>query len=105
MNYYYYYYYYYFHFFPSLGHDMQSLLYDFLDELLYVFSSKYVICFNVEVTELDKKQFRIKAKCEGEEFDLKKHPQGTEVKAITYSAMQIIDKENEGEGAHIYVII
>nr|XP_046165658.1 protein archease-like [Oncorhynchus gorbuscha] len=29
----------------------------------------------------------------GEEFSLVKHPQGTEVKAITYSAMQVHDIE------------
>ncbi len=38
----------------------------------------------------------------GEEFSLEKHPQGTEVKAITYSAMQIIQNEEKNE---LFVII
>jgi SHS2 domain-containing protein len=35
-------------------------------------------------------------------FSLAKHPQGTEVKAITYSAMQIL---RVGNDTHIYVIV
>ena len=38
----------------------------------------------------------------GETFDLDKHPQGTEVKAITYSAMQIREAPNFCE---VFVII
>jgi len=36
----------------------------------------------------------MQAQGKGELFSLKKHPQGTEVKAITYSAMQIHVKED-----------
>ena len=38
----------------------------------------------------------------GEKFDLEKHPQGTEVKAITYSAMQIHEKADRCD---LYVIV
>ena len=85
--------------------DLDGLLYKFLDELLYLFSADpYIICKKLKITELDLEKFTIKCSCYGEPFDLDKHPQGTEVKAITYSAMQIVQNEKEGK-VDIFVII
>lgn len=78
--------------------DMVGLLYHFLDELLFVFSAEpFMIGKKVKILEFDKEAFRIKAKVFGEVFDLGKHPQGTEVKAITYSNMQVWDNPNQHE--------
>lgn len=85
--------------------DMMGLLYHFLDELLFLFSVEpFLICKKLEITEFNVEEFRIICKCFGEEFQIGRHPQGTEVKAITYSAMQIIDepKDNKFE---VFVII
>ena len=45
----------------------------------------------------------------GEKFDLTKHPQGTEVKAMTYSEMQIHGLEKEADGGNgkvdLFVIV
>ncbi|KAK7072645.1 Protein archease [Halocaridina rubra] len=85
------------------GDDMESLLFHFLDECLFIFSAEpFFIARKVVITEFDKESFSIKATLYGEEFDLGKHPQGTEVKAITYASMQIYDKENQHE---LFVII
>ncbi|KAG8192959.1 hypothetical protein JTE90_028082 [Oedothorax gibbosus] len=85
------------------GHDMISLLYNYLDEFLYIFSAEpYFIARKVEILEFDKENFKIKARGYGEIFDLDKHPQGTEVKAITYSNMQVHENENRCE---LFVII
>ncbi|KAF5284606.1 hypothetical protein FQA39_LY16964 [Lamprigera yunnana] len=77
------------------GHDLESLLFHFLDELLFLFSCEpYLICSKLVITEflMEGEDFTIRCKCYGEEFTLGKHPQGTEVKAITYSAMQIVNE-------------
>lgn len=84
------------------GHDLQSALFNFLDEWLFTFSAEpFFIPFKVEITEFsrtkisdDEENIVIKAVGFGETFSLDKHPQGTEVKAITYSAMQIHESEN-----------
>lgn len=93
------------HSIEATADDMMGLLYHFLDELLFLFSVEpFLICKKLVITEFNTEEFRIVCKCYGEEFQIGKHPQGTEVKAITYSAMQIIDepKDNKFE---VFVII
>uniref|UniRef100_A0A673THH1 Protein archease n=1 Tax=Suricata suricatta TaxID=37032 RepID=A0A673THH1_SURSU len=71
------------------GDDLQSLLFHFLDEWLYKFSAdEFFIPREVKVLHIDQRNFKVRSIGWGEEFSLSKHPQGTEVKAITYSAMQ-----------------
>ena len=89
----------------SSGHDLHSALFNFLDEWLFNFSADpFFIPFKIEITEFERAEddIRIKSVGYGETFELNKHPQGTEVKAITYSAMQICEKENFSE---VFVII
>uniref|UniRef100_A0A8C2ZA40 Protein archease n=1 Tax=Cyclopterus lumpus TaxID=8103 RepID=A0A8C2ZA40_CYCLU len=78
----------------SEGDDMESLLFHFLDDWLYKFSAElFFVPREVKVLHIDRMHFKIRSIGWGEEFSLAKHPQGTEVKAITYSAMQIHDIE------------
>ncbi|XP_060518206.1 protein archease-like [Cylas formicarius] len=91
----------------ATGHDLESLLFHFLDELLFLFSCEpFLICSKLTITEFltEGEELMIKCKCYGEEFTLGKHPQGTEVKAITYSAMQIVN-EPEKSRFEVFVII
>ncbi|KAM9319246.1 protein archease isoform 2-T2 [Gastrophryne carolinensis] len=84
------------------GNDLLSLLYNFLDEWLYKFSAdQYFIPREVKVLHIDRMGLKIRSIGWGEEFSLDKHPQGTEVKAITYSAMQICEEEKP----EVFVII
>lgn len=85
------------------GEDLQSLLFHFMDEWLFIFSAEpFFFAKKVTITEFDLENFKIKSIGYGEEFDISKHPQGSEVKAITYSNMQIYDDEEKHE---VFVII
>jgi len=110
----------------AFGKDLIDLLFNFLDACLYAYGSDYFLCNRIKVTYLgpssmveatggnifERKKddmLSIRAHCFGELFNEGKHSshQGTEVKAITYSAMQIFLEdgsviraggENEDEG-------
>lgn len=97
------------------GHDLASLLYALLDEFLFSFNTQRVVCREVQIVALDLEKFTIRATGYGERFQMGKHPQGTEVKAITYSNMQILsdfkpnqdeqDISGASEPAHVFVIV
>nr|SVE73304.1 EOG090X0IKX [Ceriodaphnia reticulata] len=87
----------------AMGEDIQSLLFHLLDEFLFLFSAEpFFIARKVKITSFDRENFKISATGFGEMFNLEKHPQGTEVKAITYSNMQVHDTVNMHE---VFVII
>lgn len=83
--------------------DIINLVFKWLDEWLFKFCAEpFFIPCKIEIREFDPLKGYIKATGYGEVFDLAKHPQGTEVKAITYSNMQV---HNDKETNDIYVII
>lgn len=75
--------------FEVKAHDIESLVFTLLDEFLYRFATNEWIPCDVRIQSLDLDQFTIRVTGYGERFTLAKHPQGTEIKAITYSNMQI----------------
>lgn len=141
------------------GHDLPSLLFAYLDEFLFRFSTEAFVVKRATILDLQRPPpspsegqegperedaeggagmaaaaaYRIRVRAEGEGFDLAKyvkwrlarwcmrgvlvpglglmcalsfhirrHPQGTEIKAITYSNMQIHEKDGR---ADVYVIV
>lgn len=63
------------------------------------------LCYQkVKITNFDRGNFKISAMALGEEFTIGKHTQNAEVKAITYSAMQILDRP-ESERPELFVIV
>jgi len=77
--------------------DKESLLFDFLSEFLYIFDVEELVFSEISVETIMKKQekYYLKAILKGETFNKIVHEIGTEVKAITYSFMEINEnKEN-----------
>ncbi|KAL3998032.1 Protein archease [Acanthocheilonema viteae] len=85
------------------GIDMVSLMARLLDEALFAFSTEpFFIGRIARVIKIDREKFEVQVRCWGESFDLNRHPQGTEIKAITYSNMQVNESSNRTD---IYVIV
>ena len=83
--------------------DILNLVFKWLDEWLFLFSAEpFFIPRKIVIIEFDAERGYIKATGYGEQFDINKHPQGTEVKAITYSNMQVHKDKPTND---IYVII
>lgn len=98
------------HRFKAEGDDLEGLLYHFLDELLFMFAAEpFLIGRKVVIDSMDTVKFVIEGSVYGEPFDLNKHPAGTEIKAITYSAMQIYQSEKgdqtKKDKVEIYIIV
>ena len=77
--------------------DKEALLFDFLSEFLFIFDVEGLVFNEIDIESIKKinKQYELEAIVRGEEFDKKKHDVGTEVKAITYSFINI-DESTEG---------
>jgi len=83
--------------------DLESLLYKFLSEWLEVYGTEdYFVARKIEINFFDRQQLRIVARGYGEIFDEARHTKGTEVKAITYSNMQI---HEQAPTKDVYVIL
>mmetsp|Transcript_7641 Transcript_7641/g.25884 ORF Transcript_7641/g.25884 Transcript_7641/m.25884 type:complete len:223 (-) Transcript_7641:77-745(-) len=88
--------------FEVTGADLQNLLYQLLHEFLFRFTTDYFVCKRCEILALDREAGKITLRGHGEIFDSSKHPVGTEIKAITYSAMRITEEADKSE---LWVIV
>ena len=73
--------------FEITSEDKISLLYDYLEELIFYHEIEFMLFseFHVEIDE----NLHLKAKIKGEEINWNKHERKTEIKAITYHQMNI----------------
>jgi SHS2 domain-containing protein len=84
-----------------------SLLVAFLSEFLFLFDTNGLIFRTIHISDLSqdaKKKWHLKASAEGEKFDFDKHTQGQEVKAITYSYLEIDEKTDRVDIKIVYDI-
>ncbi|MHA1149285.1 MAG: archease [Promethearchaeota archaeon] len=89
-----------------IAEDKEALIFDFLSELLYIFDVDGLIFSSIKVQEVKQKkiQYELHAVLKGEKFDVAKHEIGIEVKAITYSFMQIKEMKEKVEIIMIFDI-
>jgi SHS2 domain-containing protein len=75
------------------GDDLSSLLYNFLEEFLFLLDSKGFLLAEIDNLKLDKKKFEIIASISG---DLSKNYKfSNDVKAITYNEMKIKQEKKQ----------
>eukprot|EP00659_Diplonema_papillatum_P014648 gene14648-22402_t len=66
------------------AHNVETLLFQFMDELLFRFSGEGFAVKEVRITELDTANWTLKYTAWGEQWNPEKHEHGTEIKAITF---------------------
>jgi len=86
--------------------DLESLLVDWLSELLYVFEVDEIVFreFRVEKVMEEAGEYSITAQALGEKFYPKSHPFETEIKAVTYNQLEV-EKITNGWKAQVVVDI
>lgn len=86
--------------------DLESLLVDWLSELLYLFEVDEIVFREFQVKEIREEgsEYLISARASGEEFYSKSLPFETEIKAVTYNQLEI-EKTAEGWKAQVVVDI
>ena len=76
--------------------DKEALLVDFLSEFLYIFDVYELVFSKIHISKIEKfnDNYELNATLRGEKFDSTKHEIGIEVKAITYSFINIEEKHD-----------
>lgn len=86
------------------GSDLESLLVNWLNEVLYFVDAKRVVFSRMEI-EIDPTEIRhtrVDAVCHGERLDSERHRPRVLVKAVTYHQLRIFESD-DGWTAEVYV--
>lgn len=88
--------------FTIKSEDKVSLLYDWLEELLFLHDVEFILFskFKVSITPLEE-GYKLKAEVWGDEINREIHEQRNEVKAVTFHLMEV----NNGNGYSARVIL
>ena len=89
--------------FEVIGEDLEELLYNFLNELLFYTDVEGIVFndFDIKI-ERDDSGYKLKCTAYGEKIDKKKHNIKEEVKAVTYHKMKV--KKENGEWKVRYIV-
>ena len=66
--------------------DAESLLFEWLNNLIYLFDVQYFLCKRFEITKFT--EYNLKATCWGEKYDPSRHQLKREVKSATYHMLK-----------------
>jgi SHS2 domain-containing protein len=80
------------------GTDVEDLLINFLREILYLFNGAGWVVSHCKITECGNK--KLMAQLMGEPFNKKRHSIKTEIKAVTYSGLNV-EKQESGWRARV----
>ena len=72
--------------------DVEGLLFDWLNSLLYYFDVENLLFSNFDILELN--DTRLVAECRGEKYDASRHRLKTGVKSATYHMLEVDREEN-----------
>ena len=88
--------------FEITSEDMVSLLYDYLEELLFYHEVEFMLFseFDIEIDEIDN-NYNLKAIIKGESINWDKHERDCEIKAVTFHQMEV----NVGEVVELKAIV
>ncbi len=75
------------------GKDLENLLYNFLEEFLFLLDSKGFFLSKIKKIRLDEKKLRLEAELTGDKAE--NYKIGLDVKAVTYNSM-FVKKEKDG---------
>ncbi len=78
--------------------DAESLLFEWLNNLIYVFEVEHLLCKRFDITEFT--QHNLKAVCWGERYDPSRHRLKIGVKSATYHMLKV-----DGEKNRVQVIL
>ncbi|MBQ6813652.1 MAG: archease [Methanobrevibacter sp.] len=87
--------------FEIVSEDLVSLLYDYLEELLFLQDTEFLFFsdFKVKIDKMNDgsslENYKLKCMAQGEEINWDVHSHRSEVKAITFHRMDVI-KEDDG---------
>jgi SHS2 domain-containing protein len=84
------------------GKDLQSLLYNFLEEFLFLLDSESFLLWKVEDVKIDEKNFTLKASLIGDNAE--NYHFTNDVKAVTYNDMRI-DFDEKKKSWKIHVVL
>jgi len=75
------------------GNDMEGLLFDWLNTLIYFFDTETLLFKKFDISELTEN--RLKAICHGERYDPSRHRLKIGVKSATYYMLKIDKNRNQ----------